>query len=304
MSAEKPLCYCFNVTEADIRAHFASPAAGYDELVRKTEIGTKCTACLFDLDIVMESIHKGQATMKIERSHRTAKRWTEFSISDFADSGFFVCDQSIGTTVHLSNFGQLFGDTIPLVTFEFELMVFDQSGELACRQAGRIEAGQARAIELASIDGCPEHGWFLVVLRGVSEGFFGTMRPQIGLNGPSWSASYHTQPHVMATTGRYRYSVITQGNGEALATRVSVINGVERATQLEIELSGPDDRFQATAAHALAPRGSVMLDLDTLFPGAPADAPVFVSVRSDRPTRKHIINEHRDGSWSVDHFPN
>ena len=304
MSAGKPVCYCFNVTEADIRAHFASPGASYDELVRKTAIGTKCTACLFDLDIVMESIHKGQATVKIEPGKRVEKPWSKFSISDFADSGFFVCDRNIGTTVHLSNFGQLFGDTIPLVDFEYELMMFDGSGALAHREAGCIDAGQARAIELASIKGCPEQGWFLVVLRGAEEGFFGTLRPQIALNGPSWSASYHTQPHAMATTGLYRHSVITQGNGETLATHVSVINGVERAGQLEIELSDPDGRFQATSAHGLASRGSAIIDLDRLFPGAPVDAPLFVTVRSDRPTRKHIINEHRDGSWSVDHFPN
>ncbi len=304
MTDTKPLCYCFNVTETDIRAHFAKPGATYEDLVRDTAIGTKCTACLFDLDIVMESIHQGHAKVMIGPKERARRRFGQLLISDFADSGFFVCDDNVKTTLHLSNFGQMYDDEFALIDFNYNVLVFAESGQLVSRQAGRIDSNTDCTIDLNKLVPGIDRGWFLIALHALDEGFFGTLRPQIALSGKGWTASYHTQPHAMATRDRYRYSVVTAGDGERLATRVSIINAVERRTGLEIEVSSAAGGFQRTVHQDLPPRGAAIEDLDILFPEAPKDEPVFVTVRSARPTRKHIINEHRDGSWSVDHFPN
>lgn len=303
MTAEKPLCFCFDVSEADIRRHFVEEKGTYESLVEKTKFGTKCTACLLDFDMILESIHKGRTeTIWGERQDEVHQglRTTE----DFADSGFFICDDDVSTYIRLANFGQLFREVSPNVPFSYGLLVFSESGELRGRQKGQLPMQTDTEINLSDVPGCPPRGWFLLTLRPHGDGLFGTMRPQIGLRGKNWGATYHTQPHMMATTEKYRFSVTILGGDEGLSAGVSVINAEKKNTIVDILLSDPNGDYEAKAQVKLPQLGSAIVELDDIFPSAPCDAPLFLTVLSDNPTRKHILNRHSDGSMSLDHFPN
>jgi len=41
VTAEKPLCFCFDVSEADIRRHFVEEKGTYESVVGKTKVGKK-----------------------------------------------------------------------------------------------------------------------------------------------------------------------------------------------------------------------------------------------------------------------
>lgn len=304
MTADKPLCFCFNVTEADVLEHFSDGVGTYESLVEKTKIGTKCTACLLDLDLVLDELHQARNSAIIADHEEAGSAYTIRQPVDFTDSGFFMTGNGMSTRVRLSNFSQMYRPGAQIVPFRFDLILFSEMGRIIGRRVGDIEEEADTTIAFSDCLDAPVNGWFLLNLFPLAEGYFGTLRPQVAIGGVGWCATYHTQPHMMASMGKYRHEVVLMGNGSRLATSISVINTSRRPTNLTISLRNPSDGSSQTGKLALQSMASRILDLDTLFPQAVAGEPLFVSVRSDQPTRKHIINIHADGSWSVDHFPN
>lgn len=304
MTTGKPLCFCFNVTKADVLAHFSEGAGTYESLVEKTKIGTKCTACLLDLDLVLDELHQARNSAIISDHEETGSGYTIRQAVDFTDSGFFMMENGMSTRVRLSNFSQLYRPGAQIVPFRFDLILLSEAGRVIGRLVGDIDKESDVTIDFSDCLDAPANGWFLLNLFPLAEGYFGTLRPQVAIGGAGWCATYHTQPHMMASMGKYRHEVVLMGNGSRLATSISVINTSRRPTNLTVSLRNPSDgsrRSEKLELHSMASR---ILDLDALFPQAAAGEPLFVSVRSDQPTRKHIINTHTDGSWSVDHFPN
>ena len=304
---EKPLCYCFDVSEQDVRDHFLRDGRDYDDLVARTRIGTKCTACLLDLDLVLEDIHRrpGNLLRLAAGGERAARENRGFKMpADHADSGFFVCENGVSTVIRLANYGVLFEEDSPNVSYNYSLFLISQDGRLCTRHRGHIAVSEDLEIELASLANCPGRGWFLLSMYPTGDGLFGTLRPQVALMGPNWNATYHTQPHMMATTGNYRFSVVMRGDDNSLSGAVSIVNTVRKVTNAVFSLSDTEGAFEIRKSVEVPARGSSLLALDDLFPSAPAGRPLFVSVGSEHPTRKHIVNWHADGSWSIDHFPN
>jgi bacterioferritin-associated ferredoxin len=301
---ESPICFCFNVTERDVERHFAEGSGTYESLVEKTRIGTKCTACLLDLDLALDRIHQARRSTIIADGDGAARRTGLHHALDFVDSGFFVHDGAIRTAVRLSNFSQLFGAGAACVPFDYELVAFSEAGNAVGRRTGHVAPERDVTVEIAPDDGAAMRGWFLLALTAREDGFFGTMRPQVALRGAGWCATFHTQPHMMASVGRYRHEVVLQGDGRDLSAAVVVVNGSRRPAAGALVLRDPQDGTERESAFGLPGNGCRTLDLAHAFPGAPAGRPLFVSVRCDRPTRNHIVNIHADASWSVDHFPN
>ena len=108
---------------------------------------------------------------------------------------------------------------------------------------------------------------------------------------------------MMATTGKYRYSVVLRGNEQRLSGAVSIVNTVGRVTKAVFSLSDTEMSFEKQNSYEIPAHGSALVTLDELFPSAPAEQSLFVSVISNHPTRKHIVNWYADESWSIDHFP-
>lgn len=301
---QTPICFCFNVTERDVVRHFADGAGTYESLVEKTRIGTKCTACLLNLDLALDHIHQARRSTIIAQGDGGARRKGLRHALDFVDSGFFVHDGLIRTAVRLSNFSQLFGMGAACVPFDYELVVFSEAGRAVGRRTGHVPPERDVTVEVSPDDGTAMRGWFLLALTARKDGFFGTMRPQVALRGKGWCATFHTQPHMMASMGRYRHEVVLQGNGRDLSASVVVINGSRQPAVGALVLRDPKDGTECDSAFDLPGNGCRTLNLTHAFPDAPADRPLFVSVRPNRPTRNHIVNIHADASWSVDHFPN
>lgn len=194
---EKPLCYCFDVSAQDVRDHFLRDGRDYDSLVARTRIGTKCTACLLDLDLVLEDIHRrpGDLLRLTDGDDTAARDARGFRMpGDHADSGFLVCENGISTVIRLANNSILFNKDSPNVPYDYSLSLVAEDGHLCARRRGHIGMTEDLQIELASITGCPRRGWFLLSMYPAGGGLFGTLRPQVALMGPNWIATYHTQP--------------------------------------------------------------------------------------------------------------
>ena len=53
---QKILCACLNVKRNEAIEFLKKPGNSVDALVAKTGMGTKCAACLLDLDVIIENV--------------------------------------------------------------------------------------------------------------------------------------------------------------------------------------------------------------------------------------------------------
>jgi bacterioferritin-associated ferredoxin len=47
------VCFCFGITRETVLAHIRRPGSSYENLIKETQIGTKCTACRMNLEILL-----------------------------------------------------------------------------------------------------------------------------------------------------------------------------------------------------------------------------------------------------------
>ncbi|MHA1564236.1 MAG: (2Fe-2S)-binding protein, partial [Alphaproteobacteria bacterium] len=89
--ASQVICLCKGLTRGDILTHFQDPAHNYDTLVRATGVGTQCTACLLDLDLIVDQACGEHATSRVIADPRPQANGhgLKFPI-DQANSGLFL----------------------------------------------------------------------------------------------------------------------------------------------------------------------------------------------------------------------
>lgn len=301
-AAPPAVCYCFDISEADIRAHFDQPGASYDSLIESTGIATKCTACRLDLDLILESLHQakpGQPTVAAEGP--AEGRGLLRRPQDLSDAGFVVNRDGINTVLRVDNKGLLFEDRSWVVDYEYVLRLFAPHGRVVFRDSGRLKVDGALLFDFGAIDGCPDKGWFLLSLYPRGRGLIGTIRPQLVLRGPDWTSSVHTQ--WLAMSCRFKAALLRAEDAKT-DSLVSLINAARATTTARIELSAPEQDYLASHTVALPPFGSRLVEIDAAFDDLPPQANIAVAVHSDRPVSKHLIICHADGSWSQNHFPN
>jgi len=299
------ICACFDLTWADIDTFMARADTTVEGLIEETRIGTKCTACLLDLDLALNDIaDSGDAAgAALSRSRRD---WREVGAGrliarDYLDSGFLIEDGGVWTELVCANYGQFFelGDSV--ATFDYTVRLFDENGRAAGRSRGSLGRGDCLRLRFGEIPGCPKRGWFLLRLKPRSFGLEGSIRPQLLLHGPNFTASVHTQPHWMACRGK---AVMVAPVAAAWRTGISIVNASRRRTHVGFRLARPDAPDESAASLDLTGLGSCLVELDDLFDPPAPGAVYLLSVTSNRPTRKHVINRLDDGSLSIDHFPN
>ncbi len=298
-AAQRPICYCFNVTEAAVRAHFSRPGATYETLVRETHVTTKCTACRLDLDLALDQLHRSSSPIPslAEAGEQTTK--TLRRAHDLTDAGFIVGSDGVTTLLRIDNQGLLFRDHRWIVPYSYTIRVLASDGRIAHTQRGSLGKGETLEVDFSGITACPPRGWFLVSLYPKEEGLWGTVRPQLILRGQHWCSSVHTQLVSMACRHK---TALLRTEDHKLNAFVSLINTGRRRTKLHLTLY--DDQKDHEETVILPPLGSHLADLDEIFPSVPNDALLTLSVRSDNPVSKHLVLRHRDGSWSQNHFPN
>ncbi len=303
----RPLCYCFDITEADIRRYFQNEGATVDGLVRDTKIGTKCTACLLDLDLVLELCHRSLNGAVEEKADSTAGAGGKGIVTspvDFTNSIFYVCDDKVNTVVRVANRGIMFETESTVVGYDYSMFVFSHEGKLCAHRGGRIAPFEDIEIDLGAIPGIAPHGWVLLSLYPKARGFRGSNRPYVTFNGPSWTASVHMQRHAMASRrGVRNVHFLTREAGGRMDSLLSIFNGATEPTAVNVDLIDLYGRYRDRHTLQLPAYGSELMVLSDVFSPAPEAEFLSVRVFSEQPTRKMIINFHADASWSVDHFP-
>ena len=195
------LCLCMDVSKTQVKNLMMKEGFNIEYLYETLKVGTKCTACLADLELIINDSreehlnldHKNSKKVKfqLERHGRHAE--------ERVDSGLFICKEDITTTLQLANYNPMFADTQESVKHSYHVRLMKETGELACETKGIVNTQETVSISFNDLKNCPEQGWFLIDLVPLKSGFYGTLRPQILLKGADWAMTSHTQPHIHAT---------------------------------------------------------------------------------------------------------
>lgn len=304
--SDKPLCYCFNISRADVDGFFADGTKSYDEFVKETRIGTKCTACLLDFDVYLDTVLKKRKESKSKQSVSNDKKTDRLiAFKNFTDSGFCLPKIVAKTMVSLQNYDQCFENNNAAIDFKYHLTVFSEAGELIDRCSGVLGRNCGVVLEPSRKLEYEKPGWFILKLRGLTDGYFGTMRPQVLFEADDWVASYHTQPHSMASCYGHRSGVAVKIQKCGSNAAFHVINASRKKNEVTIQLLRHSNS-QPVSCFSSVINGSagVIYQLNDILDEMPEPGIYNVLVNSQYPTRKHIINTMSDGSLSVDHFPN
>jgi bacterioferritin-associated ferredoxin len=299
------VCACFSVTEADIKAHLANPQNTLETLVSETGIGTKCTACLLDLDLVIDDTVEFRRSVA-SRLGQGIQQTKGLTVStDLTSSGFFLNRKDVRTSLRVSNFPVLFESNCRGVPYSVSLRLVSAAGY--CVRTHRQNLNLNCTMHVSFSEMLPpeiEDGWLLLSLYPKQRGLVGSIRPQVALEGANWVSTYHTQPQAMATKDGSRNKITVYRAERGFRSLVSVINANSRVGSVTVKMKdmyGPWERIHTLdmgASH------STLIDLDEHFPDAPIGGIFQVTVTSDVDTRKHILIQQANDSLSIDHFPN
>lgn len=300
---QKILCACLNVKRDEAIEFLKKPGNSVDALVAKTGMGTKCAACLLDLDVIIENVDKKNELKKRDYSKSKLLNQTSFGMGsvDRVDSGFFVCNDAINTIIRLANFNPLFREGSEATPHKFKLMIMEESGRVAAKKTGYIRAGEQINIDLGKIKNCPTQGWFLLSVIPLGPGYYGTLRPQVLLIGSDWASACHTQFHGFASNKGRRVAVGIKSTNRRTWCKVCIINGENKTGEVALRAEGLT--YKSSFSFILPSKGSKIISLDSVYEGLPEDEQIVLNVESKLLTRKYLINTQPDGSWGADHFP-
>lgn len=298
------LCVCFGVTKNDVHDHMARPNCSVDDMISATRIGTKCTACLLDLDITLNDIQQS-------RDSGTASKDTKSVVEigpgdspvEHLDSAFFVCADGVKTVLRIANFTPMFEPGLEAVDHTYTIWLMDEGGRIASRTDGLIGANAQIEVDFSQIDGCPPRGWFLISCFPKGAGFYGTLRPQALLVGEGWASSYHVQPQYAASNKYRRLSIVVKSTDHKTNNSVFIFNGERRKGSMRIEIDSRESDFHAECSAFVEANGMCVVDVDKEFPSLPESEIMLLTVESDTITKKYLAAVQPDGQWSADHFP-
>lgn len=309
MSNEKPVCYCMGITEKDILGSLAVPGMTLEKFIETTKIGQKCTSCLLDFDLVLDKFGKPLDRDFNEYSNKPLLPKKLFGLKNpflkqkiiRRDSGAFFCSGSFETHLTLANYGHSFEDFLP-AKFEYVIHLIKDTGALIKTIRGEVEPSSVVHIAfnefIKDLD-----GWFIVELIPQDDKFFGTLRPQILYKTQNCVFSVHTQPHSMSSKFKHRSKVVSMLPRSGEKVFVHAINAADTENLVSIEIQGVLSGFCSEQKIMLSPHASRNLPL-VFKTGFQANEPVYIKVKSDEPTRKHLMTSSSSGLISFDHFPN
>ena len=303
------LCACFDVKKSFVTDYLSSKDANVEYLYSSTKIGSKCTACLADLDLLLSNAHDIDDVLDKRINDKDEKFQIDYQgkhPDERLDSGIFFNDSRMTTYIVLANHNPLFRNTEESVDHSYHIRIFSEQGKVVTNIKGLAKVGQTLTIKLNEYESCPKKGWYLISLIPLKPGFYGTLRPQILLKGNDWALTTHVQPHIHASYGpkkqpRRAHMYIKSVNGKT-NTSLSLINGTNKRGEFMVELSEND--YLETYTDKISANGSIVIDLDEKIASFPDDGVLLIAVSSNVPTRKHIIMESENGTISLDHFPN
>lgn len=297
------LCVCFGTTRDDVREYMSRPGCSVDDMIQETKIGTKCTACLLDLDITLHDIQQSRGSGSAVDRNSHIENLAGSTPVEHLDSAFFVCKDGIKTILRIANFTPMFEEGPESVAHNYTLWLIGEDGRIAVTDRGVIGANTQIEIDFSQLAKCPSQGWFLISCIPTGPGFYGTLRPQALLVGDTWASSYHVQPQYAASNVYRRLSIVIKSAKHLTHSSLYIFNGERNGGKIIVEVDSRESDFHGTCNAYVAANGMCVVDLDKEIASFPESECMLVTVESETITKKYLATVQPDGQWSADHFP-
>lgn len=296
-TAADVVCFCFGISREQVLDHIRRPGSSYEQLIAETGIGTKCTACRMNLEILLgDNVHFDHVTAKPAATGRDFR-----IVNDQFNCAFYFARPEMHTTLRFANPKFPLNADVPLTEYDWRLAVFSAEGEVVHRDRGLLGIGSACVIDFSTIKSIPSFGWFTLDMDPRGDGYIGNIRPQCLLAGRGWAVAYHGQLTMYA--GKRRTIMVPTGEGRYDAL-FPVINTSARDSEIKVEIAGISAEFSDCGSVTIPRYGARLIDLDALLRQPPSGQLSIAAVTSSEPVRRFVMHRHATGSYSVDHFPN
>ena len=298
------ICACLNVTKSAVVNCLRENDNSIEHMMSALKVGSRCASCLLDVEMIINEEFKNQKGPKLNHAkHYPDDRGRFFSLSrgkPMFETGFFVQNAKVQTTISFANFGHLFEECEYVVPFDYTVHAFRNNGLSLLKKSGRIAKNSRVNIRLSDFTGEDVDGGFFLSLRPTKKGVIGSIRPQFMLAGHGFSATVHTQPNFAACKLR----TVLKIPQKRFNSSISVFNVTRHESLVGLELKTKTGQSLEIMKSKLPALGSEVFDLDEIFTKFRPNEPHTITVSSSQVTRKHVINHLKDERLSIDHFPN
>ena len=206
ITCQEILCSCCNVTVGDLQATLQNRDLALDDLMRETGAGTKCTACLLDLEYHLATLPRGAAgsgpfDARGSRT-RTGLKQSLYQIADrlapkvavqLLEHAPVLAGAGLETWIGMANDSFLYEGRRSAPPILLRVTVRDCDGRLLKRYEERVETD--KALRLPVSRDLPGEGLRIgqaeVERIALESGYRGTTRPQIEILASRGSCAVH-----------------------------------------------------------------------------------------------------------------
>ena len=303
----KRICYCHDVDETTIRNFLEKNEVSFENLARNTGVGSKCTACLLDVELILEEYNlkkvyhiSSNLNSNIQPPWKKDKTKNIFKNNEVIPHiGFFLNNKEVSTKLIVPNHGLLFNENQKLSNFFYKLIIRNKDGRKTKYISGILKKESVFNINFDEIIDLPNYGWFMFILYAKQEGFLGTTRPQILFRGKNWAATIHPQQITAADYGKFVSNEILENS----VPLIMAINVIKKSSRLNITITYKNGEKEQKSIKIL-PYGAELINIRNIFSNRLKNEPLIINAESDTPIQKFILNKHSNHRYDIDHFPN
>jgi len=322
-NASGMICPCFEFTRDDMVAEIAAdPGIGFEEFLAKTNVGSKCTACLLDAEYAFSVLYETARSPDgaADGATRSAKSRRKKAVGDAIPLrqriyGFFDAlsprvalrltsimpvfyGHDVDSFAVMTNNSLLYKGEVCAPDYQFVVTVRDEDGTVVLRESHLVAKEAYCRVRLTEElrKRHPERAFGVgsvgIVQMAKSDGVRGTRRPQLEVVTAHAASALHGQaPYLHSASNTF----IAPNRPLEEQPYISVVSNsdtpITMRLTLPLELAGASDGGPVEETHVVAPRGAMLIPLrlpDTLTPAF--DAPVMtVGWRASGSQKVHLV---------------
>lgn len=206
-SGQEIVCGCFNLTRSELEN--AAGGLSFEQFLEKTHAGSRCTACLLDVEYIFVNAPKKPAPASSRVANRRERLSLKRSLYDFLDGLApqipfrlvntvpLLSGEGIVERLWLVNQPMVFGKKMGVPPHRFVLTVRDSEGRVVSRERHDLACGESKAITFPRLAGPNDHalsaGSVEIARWGLSPGVRGTTRPHFEVEAAHSNTTLHAQ---------------------------------------------------------------------------------------------------------------
>ena len=280
------ICSCFDFTLDEMREMIEQDASlRFDDLLADTGVGSKCTACLLNVEYGFSIISANSERRVASKSENTSKRKQKkipfrqriYSLIDslppmipmvFESTMPVLFGRQIESNVWMANQSLLYNGEVCAPDFELRLVVRNAEGKQLSESSSLVKSDSAVRLNvshaLQDADPCEGLGIgsIQILQKSLSVGVRGTRRPQLEIVTPIAASALHGQAPNKFPNLSYFIAPYRENNESSFISIVSVSDHeMELDLHYPFELSGANSVVPTHTKVTVPPNGARLTEL-------------------------------------------